>query len=357
LIKVLIVDDEYFAREGMKKTIPWQNYGCIVCGEAQDGLEGIELAKELEPDMIVTDISMPEMNGIEMAKAIRTILPKCKFIIITGYDEFQYAKAAVKLNAVDYILKPIDEEEFLAAIKKAAEDFREANGNISISKQDVIRISQILKEEKELLLTIRAYDKVRLEKQLKNIYFNILDKENRSHDIIKQVSIDIVLKSLNILAEYNISVEDAKVESLDVYERASEVSTLGEAYNWVYKMLINILNAVKESAIGANETGVDKAIEFIKNHFDEDISLSDLAKKVYLSESYLSRKIKKVKGISFVEYITKLRMEKAVELLKEPNVKITDIASSLGYPDYRYFSQSFKKYFGYSPSEFVKVKN
>jgi two-component system response regulator YesN len=74
-----------------------------------------------------------------------------------------------------------------------------------------------------------------------------------------------------------------------------------------------------------------------------------------LSESYLSRKFKKVKGMGFVEYITKLRMEKAIEDLKNPNIKIADLASKLGYPNYRYFSQSFKKYTNYTPSEFIKI--
>jgi two-component system response regulator YesN len=185
----------------------------------------------------------------------------------------------------------------------------------------------------------------------------MLIKEEGNHDVLKQVSIDIVLKALNILSEYNISVEDAELESLDIYEKAAEVSTLNEAYNWVYKVVLNILNAVKEASIEASESGIDKAIDFIKKHYYEDISLGDVAREVYLSESYLSRKLKKAKGISFVEYITKLRMEKAVALLKEPNVKITEVALSLGYPDYRYFSQTFKKHTGYSPSEFIKAKS
>ncbi|MCM0649502.1 response regulator [Clostridium swellfunianum] len=356
MIKVLIVDDEYFAREGMKKTIPWEDYGCVVCGEAKDGFEGVEEAKRLKPDIIVTDISMPQMNGIEMAKEIRKLLPECKFIIITGFDEFEYAKAAIKLSAIDFILKPIDESEFLEALKIAAERCRKSiKNNILIKREEVIRISQILKEEKELLLTIQAYDKVKMEKLLRKIYFNILNKEN--YDIIKQVSIDIVLKSLNTLSEYNISVEDARLESLDVYERAAETSNLNEAYNWVYKVLLNIIEAVKEAALEANDTSIYKAIDFIKEHFCEDISLSDVAKEVYLSESYLSRKLKKVKGISFVEYITRLRMKKAMELLKDPSIKINDIAKRVGYPDYRYFSQTFKKYYGYSPSEFIKTKS
>jgi two-component system, response regulator YesN len=150
VIKVLVVDDEYFAREGMKRTVPWEKYGCTICGEAQDGREGIEEAKKHKPDLIITDISMPEVNGIDMAKEIREFLPNCKFIIITGYDEFKYAKAAIKLSAVDFILKPIDDDEFLEAVSKAVKDLRKLNmnNNIRISKKDIIKLSDIIKKRK-----------------------------------------------------------------------------------------------------------------------------------------------------------------------------------------------------------------
>lgn len=357
LIKVLVVDDEYLAREGMKRTIPWEIYGCTLCGEAQDGKEGIELSKRHKPDLVITDISMPEVSGIDMAKEIRKFLPQCKFIIITGYDEFQYARAAVKLNAVDFILKPIDHNEFLEAINRAVEDIKKLKGSIVIDKEDMVKLSHIIKEEKELLLTIRVFDKINMEKQLRKIYFDILKKDEASHEVIKQTSIDVILKALNLLNEYNISFENVVDKDFDVYKRAYIAANIEEAYTWVYKILINILEAIKEAALEASETSIEKAIAYIKEHFCEDISLSDVAKNVYLSESYLSRKIKKVKGISFVEYITKLRVEKAIEYLKDPNVRITELASSLGYPDYRYFSQIFKKHTGYSPSEFIKIKN
>ncbi|KYH29457.1 response regulator transcription factor [Clostridium colicanis] len=357
MIKVLVVDDEYFAREGMKRTVPWEKYGCTICGEAQDGREGIEEAKKHKPDLIITDISMPEVNGIDMVKEISKFLPNCKFIIITGHDEFKYVKAAIKLRAVDFILKPIDDDEFLEAVNRAVEDLRKLNvsNNIRISKEDIIKLSDIMKEEKELLFAVKAFDRINMEKNLKHIFFNILEGNRSNYEIVKQVSIDIVLKAVNMLNEYNISFENVLNSDLDAYKKSYTASNIKEAYDWVHKILSNILDAIKEAVMEANETGIEKAIEYIEEHFCENISLSDVAKRVYLSESYLSRKFKKVKGMGFVEYITKLRMEKAIEDLKNPNIKIADLASKLGYPNYRYFSQSFKKYTNYTPSEFIKI--
>lgn len=194
-----------------------------------------------------------------------------------------------------------------------------------------------------------------MEKNLKHIFFNILEGNRSNYEIVKQVSIDIVLKAVNMLNEYNISFENVLNSDLDAYKKSYTASNIKEAYDWVHKILSNILDAIKEAVMEANETGIEKAIEYIEEHFCENISLSDVAKRVYLSESYLSRKFKKVKGMGFVEYITKLRMEKAIEDLKNPNIKITELASKLGYPNYRYFSRSFKKYTNYTPSEFIKI--
>ena len=82
MVKVIVVDDEYLAREGMKKTIDWTKYGCILCGEAEDGYEGIELAKKVKPDLVITDIKMPGIDGIDMAKKIKEYLPNCKFTML-----------------------------------------------------------------------------------------------------------------------------------------------------------------------------------------------------------------------------------------------------------------------------------
>lgn len=135
LVKVIVVDDEYLAREGMKKTIDWSKYGCMLCGEAEDGYKGIELAKKIRPDIVITDIKMPGIDGIHMTQKIKEELPHCKFIIITGYDDFEYARGAVKVNAVDFLLKPVEESELINAIEKASKECNKTMKNIILERE------------------------------------------------------------------------------------------------------------------------------------------------------------------------------------------------------------------------------
>jgi len=506
LIKVLIVDDEYLAREGMKRTVDWQSHNCVVVGDAEDGLTAIELCSTLKPELIITDINMPGINGLEMAEEIRRILPQCNFIIITGYDEFEYARAAVKIHAVDFLLKPVEEEELLKAIDHAVErclqqqedryisgekllrdilkgrvqgeelvptlnklqlpgesfmvccimrdnillealegiklrelitkelpyfwniveygeeryalvipvkgeELRqkniesikalkkslEANNKLSITvgisavhqveelsicyreareaikyrlyrgKGSVIFYEEVEKaatgdsiiiarEQEELLLALRACDRNQIEKQLKHIYFDIFKESKPSRHRIKQISLEIILKSVNLLVEHHIPMEKVLGNDFNAYKRIEGLGTLEELHQYVYRNLFKIYNAIREYSNEATESGIEKAIEYIKGNYTKDISLSQAAQAVYMNESYLSRRLKKVLGISYVEYITKLRMEKAMEYLLDPEARIMDVAEKLGYTDYRYFSQCFKKYTGYSPSAFTRNK-
>lgn len=138
MIKVLLVDDEFYSREGMKQTIPWQDFGCEICGECENAIEALELSKALTPDIVITDIRMPGLDGLSMCKEIKTFLPRCKFIIITGYDDFQYARTAVKMHALDFLLKPIDENELIDAIKKAKAEILEDKTHTSLSSEKML---------------------------------------------------------------------------------------------------------------------------------------------------------------------------------------------------------------------------
>lgn len=513
LFKVFIVDDEYFAREGMKKTIDWDSLGCKVCGEASNGIEAIEYSKRLKPDIIITDINMPGISGLDMAFKVREFLPDSKFIIITGYDEFQYAKEAIKLKAVDFILKPIDEDELIEAIKRSTKELNKLSLNRALEQEkllldamrgrfsdkesmleglseakvdlntiriisiendsynermeedsmdksymqnkgireliykyfnpkcyavdchlyrvaivlednededslkeilkhftkeinDVLNITVTLgvsnkkplrnikecyseskeainhklylgknkiiyfesilksdshitldftKEKREMNLLIKAKDRRKIQDKLKAIFtrFKIYKSEE---DFIRGVSIEIILEAFSVVKTYNTYKKSEELEESNIYKYAAKLNTLDELYEFVYSYLIKVVNILRERDATAEETGIEKAVEFINHHYKEDISLKDVASYAYLSESYLSRKMKKVLGIGFSEYITRLRMEKAIELLREPNTKVAKVALEVGYPDYRYFSQSFKKYTGYSPSEFIKDK-
>ena len=124
MIKTLVVEDEEIIRRLLVCSIDWVSLGCTIPAEASDGEEGLRRIREIRPELIITDVAMPVMDGIEMLEKAKDICPS-EYIILTGYDEFEYARKAVSLGVSDYILKPIDEEKLVAAIRKVVQKILE----------------------------------------------------------------------------------------------------------------------------------------------------------------------------------------------------------------------------------------
>lgn len=119
MFKVLIIDDEPTIRKGLINIINWKKFQCEICGEASDGVEGLEKIEAYKPDLVFADINMPEINGLEMIKSAKQIVPHSKFIILSGYREFSYMQEAIKIGAFDYILKPSSIEDICEVVKRA----------------------------------------------------------------------------------------------------------------------------------------------------------------------------------------------------------------------------------------------
>jgi len=122
LLKLLIVEDEKWEREGLMGFLDWGSLGIDLSGAACDGFEGIDKARILRPDIVITDIKMPGMDGLKMSQSIREFIPEVKIIILTGYDDFKLAREAINMNANAYILKPVEEKELLEALKKVTDE-------------------------------------------------------------------------------------------------------------------------------------------------------------------------------------------------------------------------------------------
>lgn len=121
MIKLLVVDDESTTRKGLIKHIPWNKLGVNLIEEAKDGIEALEIADRINPDIVLSDIRMPGMNGIELAFKLREQQPNCKIIFLSGYSDKEYLKAAINLSAVSYVEKPINLSEVMGAVQKAVE--------------------------------------------------------------------------------------------------------------------------------------------------------------------------------------------------------------------------------------------
>lgn len=126
MIQTLLVDDEPMTRSGLRRFIDWGNIGIEIAGEAEDGIEAYEKFVQLRPELVLCDVRMPRMDGIEFARRVRQIDPDCKLIFLSGYNDLDYLKSAIKLQAVDYMLKPIQMGELTRLLEETAETIRTA---------------------------------------------------------------------------------------------------------------------------------------------------------------------------------------------------------------------------------------
>lgn len=115
-LKVLLVDDEIMIREGFKRLFDWEAHGCEVVGEAADGMEALGQIDALLPDIVIMDINIPIMNGLKVIEVSRVKHPEIAYVIVSGYDDFAYCRQALRLQITDYILKPVNYEEFGSCI-------------------------------------------------------------------------------------------------------------------------------------------------------------------------------------------------------------------------------------------------
>lgn len=142
MLKVFLVEDEIVMREGIKNNINWEKEGFQFVGEASDGELAYPLIQKARPDILITDIRMPFMDGLELSRLVKQEMPELKIIILSGYDEFDYAKEAIKIGITDYLVKPISGAQLLEAVKKVA---------------------RIVEEEKQQRLFFETYEKERME--------------------------------------------------------------------------------------------------------------------------------------------------------------------------------------------------
>ncbi|WJH33630.1 response regulator [Paenibacillus sp. CC-CFT747] len=122
-IKMLIVDDEPVICRGLRETIPWETIGVEVVGDASDGVEALERIESQPVDLVLTDIHMDGMDGLELAKELRQRYPHIRIIILSGYDYFDYARQAIRIGVEDYLLKPVDVDELMEMVRRIGESW------------------------------------------------------------------------------------------------------------------------------------------------------------------------------------------------------------------------------------------
>ncbi len=245
MYKVVVVEDEKRVRQGIVMGTDWSKINCLVMGEAANGEEGIAMILKCRPDIVITDIRMPKMMGLEMVEKIQELGLEPHVIFLTAYDDFVYAQQAVKLSAADYLLKPFKDGELESTILKIIEK----------DKRDTER-----KEQKNQELKMDPGDKS--------------------------------------------------------------------------KYIMDAIAYVDE------------------NYANPNISVKAVADYLGISEGHLSHLFRKETDSTLMAFVTKRRMRVAMSLLQDYRHKIYEVAEQVGYRNITYFSATFKKYVGVTPSEY-----
>lgn len=530
MYKLILVDDETEIREGFKEVIPFEALGFTLAGEAANGVEALQLCEQTEPDLLVTDIRMPLMDGLTLCRRAQALLPTLQCVILSGYDDFEYAQQAIEIHTMGYLLKPIASGEFIEMLEKAKQTLDEAFK----SRADVSRLQAHFRESlpllKETLLgsllagtqapasALERAPKYGL--QLESPWYAaalyrlddrpaasaIEDGELRllaAHNILNEVlnadpqmgraevfAYGGMIAALLLLKDHTdsyfaawvarldeacktlrhyldcaayagvsapcaqlsrlpaaarqaatalnqcvldmedqallitdiegrrgggLTADDASLTALEngvkARDQAMAQAALRELMNaarggdltprawqaYLMEIFMRFLRTLSEQSLteeGLNERldallsrilracpSVDEAEaelsalleafltamesnrltaarqlaaeaeRYLQQHYArEDTSLEELCLHLHISPSYFSMIFKKETKKTFHQYLTDLRMDKALTLLSTGDLKISQIAQSVGLPDPSYFSYCFKKHFGYPPS-------
>lgn len=530
IYNLLVVDDEELVRNAISTIIDWDSLGFTNIYEAEDGLEALELCRKQKIDLVLTDIVMPFMDGLELSAALKQEFPDIHVVILTGHEDFEYAKQSVDLGVKNYILKPVGastlytkmkeickklnieasqkqyiakmrsqihqsvpilQEKFLYSlvctqhgnrknIKERMEllglplksssyvvgivetdlsqtanadielflftsknisadcigkshcvfddnnnhtilvfnldDFEDDAHYIIYNTLQVIQkaIYSILKidttcamgsivsdlndlylsyheaktaldcryslgtnrvydindldyieksfyypfdEIKQLIYSIKFLGRTEIEQAIEEISRTLLYSKNLSSSNIKMVFIEMItslLKELSSVKQGSTAVWD---EGFALYNKLEHRTSLQQVLDSLLEFSIKVSEELHKLQSNSGQIMIQTVKEYIEQNFaDDSISLSSAAEYTSVSTGYLSALFKKETGINFVEYLTDVRMARAMNLLKTTDKKTYEIAYETGFANPHYFSISFKKYTGMSPSDFRSVR-
>lgn len=380
-MKVFLVEDEIIMREGIRNNIDWEKEGFEFAGEASDGELAYPLIQDSKPDILITDIRMPFMDGLELSRRVKKEMPDIKIIVLSGYDEFEYAREGIRIGITEYLLKPIDGNKLLEAVKRVAQlilSERELQRELKPGQeQDSSKNSQAEEEgaavqrspggqETELgILEVGKLDRRVAERFLKtglksevtnfvDDYFSSFGVNNIQSLLFRQyVTTDMYFTAVSMLE--GLGYENGELakhcgEIRDINKVLSSVESNKEYLKKILSTAIDLREAVSQKKY---HSLLEEAKSYIEQHYDDvNISLNSVAASVNLSPNHFSSIFSQEMGKTFVEYLTFVRMEKAKELLRTSSLKSAEIAYAVGYKDAHYFSYLFKKNQDCTPKEY-----
>lgn len=343
---IVIVDDEYIVVDGIKAMIARESSDFEVVGFAYNGIDGVKEIIEKQPDVVITDIRMPGMDGLELIEKINEIGIETIFVVLSGYQEFEYARKALCLNVKGYIDKPITVEKVREILEMSTQVLCERRGSLEHKINYRNKSNQLIYMIEHGIW--QGYSEV-LSEVLKSLKEYMANTEEYKKEIYK-----LLCMGLGIYYEQRKKLQEE--EHFPSYANIESLGSLKEVDELVTTLFTRLFYKIREKNIGNMHRTVKVILEEIQSNYHLDIGLTELADKYNMNPAYLSNLFKEEVGMSYVKYLTKLRIDKAKELLTEgEGKKVSEVSDLIGYSNYRYFCDIFKKYTGQTPNEYKKT--
>lgn len=534
MYKLVIVDDEPAVRGGLSKFVQWSEYGIVLAGTADDGDTGLELIERVKPDIVLTDVMMPVMDGIQMSREIRDRFPETKIVFISGHNEANLLRSALQVHAADYIFKPVKRTELQKVIEGVVEVLRTEEKERQRLKDMEVKLTQsmpLLREKflmaliqdgdakleglreraaflnlelpletpylvlaitiddsKEVLGSRSERDKQLFSYSLLNVVQELIDQylhgyafENRAAEYVgllvlddqmkepeatllslaeairdnlrrwlqvsvtigvgeraenirmlpasykhareaadqkwymgknqvitmdsleigvanpirfdasqserlvsvlksgekhqlelemesileplaqirkdgfkygRQVGLQMIALAGRLLLDLNLLTREKEEQEAWMLDRLLKLETMAELKSIVSDYLYNVCCWIQEKRSGRSSNVIEHIQKFISENYAKNLAIAEIAASVYLSQTYVSLLFKQETGETIYEYLMKVRIAKAKELLRDPYIKFYEVCELVGYTDPSYFSKLFKKMTGVTPSTY-----
>ncbi|ANU46337.2 hypothetical protein ADH76_22415 [Enterocloster clostridioformis] len=358
---VLVADDEKLERDLIRFLLIQDFPGKFHIIEAVHGEEALSFIRQEKVDILLTDVQMPFRSGIELAQEARLLAPDMEILFFSGFDDFEYVRGALLLRAVNYILKPVNPDEFrqiisgiLSQLDSRVITFNKSNSYYNDSFYDhpapieepdkvTSQSDQMLLDNIALAVSLKRPDK--LTELVEELILRCSDSTSHSPIYIRHTAVSL----LQIIITAIPTLTDADFEA--VAEKVYTLRHFSDIRDTILHYVRLLTDSLHQEVDGANYS-IFLVKQYIAEHYGEELTLNQLAEHVFLSPNYLSNMFTKVTGCSLHKYIKQFRMKKAQEFLIGSNMKIVDICKAVGYPTPSYFIKTFQKMYGVTPSAY-----
>jgi two-component system response regulator YesN len=355
MFKVLIVDDNEIVCKQMARFQLWgDSSGFVIAGEANNGQMALDKLRTEEYDLVITDIRMPKVDGIELlVKVTEEKLATC-VVFLSEFSEFRYAKQGLVYGAFDYLAKPVDAKDLSALLARVKQ-------KLQLHRREQVRL---VKSGNSSLAWVPA-DEVNLIKQyIAGDSIKAVDVAGITADMVVSYYADEPMRVSPLLREILQELASAVVVEfywIDKYADLHEISSRlvgrppdGRVIKDIFVRAVADISSVvrKFSPLEEYGTIVREVSRYILENIDGKISTQEIATALFINRTYMSETFREKSGMTVSEYLTGMKMERAKKLLSNAGIKLAEAAEQLGYSDVHHFGRQFKIHVGVSPSEF-----